>query len=353
MVVDLLERLKVFCKKILYICLLACLSCAKLGYIVKQGVGQISIQMKAVKNSKVLEDPKVSDEDKAKIRIIGVYKKYYEEFFEQKFDDIYEKTTFLDRKAVSYMVTASPKNEIKPHRVSFPFVGSFPYLAFFSLDSAKEFAKDLEEDGMVTWIRPVYAYSSLNYFDDRILSSFFVYSETELAELVFHELTHLLVFVKDDVGFNESLAQYIAHKVLERYMDGSEAADFIVKRQESRSLAKDLVPKIQELNKTYKALSEPKSIEKARIHFLENILFKRMEEYCTNSGTECALDVKNWNNARLVGYLNYEGRYERIENVHIKLGYNLKQFAKWIKNAEEEKNEDIPFLDYLEKKASL
>ena len=326
-------------------------ACANFGYVVSQGFEQFRIQVKGIKNQKVLNDPEVSEEVKSKIKIIGIYKKYFENYFGKEFEDIYEKTTFLDREAVSYMVTASSALEIKPHYVSFPFVGKFPYLAFFSKDKAHEYAKELEEEGLVTWIRPVYAYSSLNYFDDRILSSFFAYSETELAELVFHELTHLLVFIKNDVGFNESLAQYIAHQTLEEYFP-QKGSLFLEKRKESRLLAKQLVPEIEKLNQRYQQAKNIDEVEKMRIGFLEDVLFVKMREYCKKTKVKCLLEVEKWNNARLVGYLNYEGTYEKIEKVHQMSGLNLQEFANWIIEIKKDYDEDDhgDFLQYLQLK---
>lgn len=346
---DLLSVKPVYSKLFIFLFLFSLSSCANVGYVVTQGIEQFRIQIKGIKNKKVLEDPEVSDDIKNKIRIIGVYKDYFENYFQKEFEDIYEKTTFLDRDAVSYMVTASSAFEIKPYYVSFPFVGRFPYLAFFKKDKAIKHAKKLEKEGYVTWIRPVYAYSSLNYFDDRILSSFFVYSETELAELVFHELTHLLVFIKNDVGFNESLAQYIAHQVLKEYFP-KKGSEFLIKREKSRQLAKQLVPEIEKLNQSYKKVKEIEKVEELRIKFLEEVLFVKMREYCRETNTQCRLKVENWNNARLVGYLNYEGTYEKIEKVHKASGLNLNNFAEWITQIQEDYDEDDHgrFIDYLE-----
>jgi predicted aminopeptidase len=50
------------------------------------------------------------------------------------------------------------------------------------------------------------AYSTLGYFDDPVLSTFVRYREVDLARLIFHELRHQVVYVKDDTSFNESFA---------------------------------------------------------------------------------------------------------------------------------------------------
>ena len=74
------------------------------------------------------------------------------------------------------------------------------------------FKKKQEEKDFVTYRRPVTAYSSLGNFDDPILSTFFLFSEKGLIELVFHELYHTLFFVKNQVDLNENLATYFSQK---------------------------------------------------------------------------------------------------------------------------------------------
>jgi len=69
------------------------------------------------------------------------------------------------------------------------------------------------------------AYSTLGYFDDPVLSTFIAYREPDLARLVFHELAHQVVYVKDDTAFNESFAVAVEEEGLKRWLAGSRAPD--------------------------------------------------------------------------------------------------------------------------------
>ena len=69
----------------------------------------------------------------------------------------------------------------------------------------------------------MHAYSTLGYFNDHILSSFFYYNEHQLAEMIFHELFHTIFFVKNEVDLNENLAQYFAQQLtMEFFKDKSQ-----------------------------------------------------------------------------------------------------------------------------------
>ena len=62
---------------------------------------------------------------------------------------------------------------------------------------------------------------SLGWLSDPVLSSFIQQPEAELAELLFHELTHQVLFVAGDTVFNESLAVLVADEGMRRYVTGN------------------------------------------------------------------------------------------------------------------------------------
>ena len=68
------------------------------------------------------------------------------------------------------------------------------------------------------WVSGVPAYSTLGYFDDPVLSSFVRWPETEVARLIFHELSHQLLYVKDDSQFNESFATAVEEVGVARWL---------------------------------------------------------------------------------------------------------------------------------------
>ncbi len=238
-------------KTILIISLLLTSSCAKMSYIVNQGIGQASLEWNGRDNEEVLADKSVSKAHKEKIKKIGKYKKFFYEYFDRSPTGIYDETTFLEGPAVTYLVIASKKKEIKALEHEFPIVGTFPYLGFFDRKKALKFQKKLKKDGYETYVRPVYAYSTLDQwlFDDNILSSFFDYQEIELAELIFHELFHTIFFVKSEVSVNENLAQYFSRELVFEYFKYSELEkeEYIERKAREKRLIQKIVNLTAEL----------------------------------------------------------------------------------------------------------
>jgi predicted aminopeptidase len=313
--------------------------CAKLNYLYEQGVGQISLQAKAKDNKEVLQNVRIPKDQKEKIKRIEELKQYFYSYWNKKQTRIYTQTTMLENKAVTYLVVASPYNEIKAVENCFPLMGCFPYLGFFNLTSAQSFAKEREGENLVTWLRPVYAYSTLGYFNDTILSSFFHYTENELAELVFHELFHTIFFVKNEVELNENLANYFAKQMVEEYFIQTKQLEYLKIKQkeekEDKILRQLVVNLTAQLQEHYQSLL-PKTKEESQTildEFLDHQFYPTIKKKCSESkivNKECFPLNKRWNNASFAAFLTYEKRADDIEGLQKKLGVDLKGLFNWI-----------------------
>jgi predicted aminopeptidase len=335
-------------------------SCAKLGYLIEQGQGQMSLQWRGIDNNEILNSDKISKDDKEKIALVGDYKKYFYSYFQKKQSNIYSKTTLLDNKAVTYLLISAKFDELEAQETKFPFVGSFPYLGFFNLDSAKDWARDLEQDGFVTWIRPVYAYSTLGYFEDRILSSFFHYNEYELAELIFHELFHTIFFLKNDVDFNESLATYFSDKLMREYFKNNAGFEhYLIENDKYKKLEVSILDLSLILKQEFKKQEGYLNRQRADLlieRFNTEVFLPKIKKDCLDLNLDkgvCEDNQKKWNQAQFAAFLTYEEELPVFERLQDKLKLNLVDFYKWIKK--ESKNylkddEETPFVDYLKKR---
>lgn len=325
-------------------------SCAKMDYLYEQSVGQISLFAKAKDNKEIIKNVRLPVEQRDKVKKIEELKSYFYRYWSKKQTPIYSQTTILKSKAVTYLVIASPYEEIKAVENCFPVMGCFPYLGFFNLESAKSFAKDKEEEGYVTWVRPVYAYSTLGYFTDTILSSFFHYNDIELTELIFHELFHTIFFVKNEVELNENLANYFSKEMMEEYFKVNNQLENLRIQQEDDAKEKELKRTIMtlahELQDLYKSIL-PKNKDEAKA-ILDEFISKKFKPEITDKCNvlkiekdQCFPIKRNWNNAAFAAFLTYENHTDDLERLQKKLGLNLKDFYKYIvKKYEEYENLD-------------
>ncbi len=337
--------------------------CTQLGYLSEQGWGFAKIQWFGSRsNDKVLNDPEISEEVKRKILLVQEYKKFFYYYFGEKETNIYSRTTMLDSEAVSYLVIASPHTKIEAHEFSFPFVGDFPYIGFYKKESARRFARKLRKnDNLVTYIRPVYAYSTLGYFEDRILSSFFDYDDVELAELVFHELFHTVYFIKDEVELNENLANYFGKELLKEYFkDQQQLSDYMATEERKVVLKKRVVELIAILQGEFSKLGAFLTDEKANEltkRFVEEVFKPDLRLLCVKlslPAKDCEFKNK-WNQASFAAFLTYEEEQDFLSSIRPGLHVDLKGLLKWLRNEHDKfkkQDEDMSFTDYLKKKVS-
>lgn len=285
----------------------------------------------------MLKDPKVKPEHKEKIRKIEKYKKYFYDYFDKETTDIYSETTILKDKAVTYLVISSPFDKIEALEECFIFAGCFPYLGFFKESSAREFAKDQESDDLITYVRPVYAYSTLGNFEDNILSSFFYYDDVGLAELVFHELFHTIFFAKSEVDLNENLANYFGQEMVIDFfkMDNDQQERRRALRESNSSLSLEVVKQAKSLQELYKEKSPKSKTESQSIlkEFLEVSFRPSVEKKCNELGIEpsqCFPLKREWNNASLAAFLTYEKSMDKIHSIRDSKGLSLKDFFGYI-----------------------
>lgn len=130
----------------------------------------------------------------------------------------YTRYTDLGRPFVVWNVFATPPLALTPRQWCFPVVGCVSYRGYFNEADAQAEAARLAAAGDDVHIGGVPAYSTLGWFDDPLLSSFVRYPDTALARLVFHELAHQVVYLRDDTMFNESFATAVEEAGIARWI---------------------------------------------------------------------------------------------------------------------------------------
>ena len=160
----------------------------------------------------------------------------------------YHRYADLGRRAVVYNVVAAPALSLTLNTWCFPVVGCVGYRGYFDEANARVFAASLLPELEVA-VYPVPAYSTLGWTNwlggDPLLNTFIGYPEGELARLIFHELAHQVLHVKNDTAFNESFATAVERLGGERWLkeQASEAARaeyavFNARRQQFRALTR-------------------------------------------------------------------------------------------------------------------
>lgn len=136
----------------------------------------------------------------------------------------YRRYANLHRPYVVWSVFATPELSLELHKWCFLVVGCINYRGYYAQEDAQRYAATLRTQGLETYVAGVPAYSTLGYFDDPLLNTFVYLPEGELARMIFHELAHQVVYVRNDTTFNESFASAVEVAGVERWL-AAEASD--------------------------------------------------------------------------------------------------------------------------------
>ena len=121
-------------------------------------------------------------------------------------DRQYDRYTDLHRKFVVWVVHAAPEFSVEAKTWWYPILGKLKYRGYFNEADAQEEGRRLRAQGMDVDVSGTEAYSTLGWLRDPVLNTFLNRSDAELAELIFHELTHQRLYLSGDTDFNEALA---------------------------------------------------------------------------------------------------------------------------------------------------
>ncbi|MFZ9563351.1 MAG: aminopeptidase [Burkholderiales bacterium] len=209
----------------LLLVVLALAGCGNLGYYWKSVGGQLGIWQREAPVEGLLADPALDPKLKAQLERALRIREYASRELGLPDNRSYRAYADLARPFVVWNVFAAPEFSTEARQSCFPFAGCVGYRGYFSEAEARAQAKTLAAEGYDVHVGGVPAYSTIGWFADPLLNTFIHYPEPELARLLFHELAHQVVYVKDDTVFNESFATVVEQAGVARWMNthGSEA----------------------------------------------------------------------------------------------------------------------------------
>jgi predicted aminopeptidase len=208
---------KRLCALVLTAILVAMAGCAAPYYWQAVG-GQIELLRKREPIAEVIEDPSVDAELKSALARVAAIRRFAVDELGLPDNDSYTTYVALERSYVVWNVVAADEFSVEPRRWCFPFAGCVAYRGYFDRAAAERFAAELAEDGLDVYTGGSNAYSTLGYFDDPVLSTMVNGGEPYVASVLFHELAHQEVYVKDDSELSEAFAMVVEEHGTERWL---------------------------------------------------------------------------------------------------------------------------------------
>ena len=198
--------------------LLLLAGCGNLNYYLQSVGGQLEIWQREAPIERLLEDPALDPALRAQLLRALRIRDYASRELGLPDNRSYRSYADLARPFVVWNVFAAPEFSIVPRQWCFPVAGCVNYRGYFSEEKARAHAQEMAIAGNDVYVGGVPAYSTIGWFADPVLNTFIRYPEPELARLLFHELAHQVVYVKDDTVFNESFATVVEQAGVARWL---------------------------------------------------------------------------------------------------------------------------------------
>ncbi|HUQ52376.1 MAG TPA: aminopeptidase, partial [Gammaproteobacteria bacterium] len=273
--------------------------------------GQLELLRKREPIEEVIADPQADPKLKTTLTRITEIRRFAVDELGLPSNDSYTSYVALDRPYVVWNVVATEEFSVDPRRWCFPFAGCVAYRGYFDKAAADRFAANLANDGLDVHSGGSTAYSTLGYFADPVLSTMVNGGDQYVASLLFHELAHQKLYIKDDSEFSESFAMVVEELGTERWLTqhGTPAdLDLYRVRRERRAQFGDLVAAQQRrLRAVYGSGAEPAEL---RAHKERAFATLQTEYVAMKAGWGGNTDYDAWfaqplNNATLASVATY------------------------------------------------
>ena len=185
-------------------------SCQTLNFYTQAVGGQMEILRKSHPNGPIIASKDTDAKLRKQLVAVENIRRFASDHLSLPGHDSYGKYADLGREYVTWTLYAAPEFSLEPKRWWYPTLGELDYRGFFKEADAEELAKKLRAEGYDVQVGGVDAYSTLGWFHDPVLNTFVHSADVDLAELIFHELTHRKYFRSGATVFNESFSNAVA-----------------------------------------------------------------------------------------------------------------------------------------------
>ncbi len=200
------------------LCLLT--GCSTFSYYTQAVEGQCQLMLQKKPIPDMLAKGELTPSLAQKLNLVLDIRKFAETELKLPVKDSYLHYVDLKRPYVVWNVFACPPLSLTPKSWYYPVVGRLTYRGFFMEDMAKAYAEKLSRKGLDVYVGGVPAYSTLGWFNDPVTNVMLQRKNERLAELIFHELAHQVLYLSGDTAFNESFATAVAEEGVKQWLEG-------------------------------------------------------------------------------------------------------------------------------------
>ncbi len=297
----------------------------------------------------VLADNNTDDETKEMLlRVIDIKEFAVNEFGLNEGKN-YTRYKEIERDYLITLVSACKSDSFEPYLWNFFPMGEFPYKGYFIDRHADYQVNRLEMEGYDDiYVRKVTAFSTLGILEDPIFSFFSKFSVFRLSNTIIHEQTHATIFIKNEIGFNENLANFVGYQGALEYIGhiyGTESDEYnlITAYMQDKDVYREYLNKLYlELDTLYSSELEleEKLIQKEEIiqKYKDTYTQEYENMFLTNSYQ--GFSEMEINNAYIMQFRTYTDNQDLFFSLLSSFDNNLKDMIVFLTQLNDEKDTD-------------
>jgi predicted aminopeptidase len=312
-------------------------------YGISQGKGQLNVVINAQPIQDILKDETFPDSLKYKLTLIQEIKQFAIDSIGIKKSENYTTVFNQHDQPILFTISACEPYSFKAKEWTFPFLGTVSYKGFFEIEKAKKEIRKLKLQGYDIDLYSPSAWSTLGWFQDPILSNMLYRTEGQLANLIIHELSHGTLFVKNNITFNENLANFIGDKGAEKFLlskfgnQSKQYIDYENSKTDEEIFKKYILKSTDRLDSLYSKLSatENDPIKKQKKNKLITEIVRgvlNLPLHKKQSYFRYALQAFKEKNTFFMGFTRYDSQYATFENEYSQQFHSsLKEYMVFLK----------------------
>ncbi|OZG74938.1 aminopeptidase [Hahella sp. CCB-MM4] len=348
--------------------------CQSTGYVWQAIKGQWELLSQRQPIDQLVNDDQTPEKLEEKLRYVLEIREFAEQQLGLPVDQAYSEYVDLNRPYVVWNLFVAQELEMKSQSWCYPVAGCVAYQGYFHQEDAEAAQQMWEQDNFDTYVGGVSAYSTLGWFDDPVLNTFIGYDRTSLAALLFHELAHRKLYIKNDTTFNESWATAVEQEAIQKFVDvqssafrsegnnstasetSAEDIQLYQHRFRERQLFVDMVQAtVKELKDLYAGELPESAKRQAKADIINKLRHRYRQEV---SGGRISNAYADWinsplNNAKLMTVVSYHQWVPGLRYKLQSLDGSFTAFYEWSKTLEDlTKEERTNILEDLNQLAS-
>jgi predicted aminopeptidase len=187
-------------------------------YLLQSAQGELDLMSKREPIARVIDKPSTPPALRTQLEAVAAIRDFASHELGLPDNGSYRSYADVGRRYVVWNVVAAPEFSVDPKEWCYPIVGCVAYRGYFVEDRARGFASKLRSEGFDVTVGGVAAFSTLGHFNDPVLNTMMGWDDVELAAIIFHELTHQLLYVSNDSSFNEAFATTVEEEGVRRWL---------------------------------------------------------------------------------------------------------------------------------------